>query len=397
MTETIVFRNAFLIDGNGGDPAPNATMVVSDGTIREVTPDDRRTKVVTGRVIDLKGKTLMPGLIDAHTHICWAGSRSNDYAMRLAGKSYLEIANAGGGIWSTVQSTRAASLDELTEITRIHADKMSRDGVTTIEVKSGYGLTTSDELKILEAIQKANQKTAADLIPTCLAAHMCPRDYEGSKSKYLMDMAVQLLPVVKEKRLSDRVDIFIEDTAFTPEEARPYLETAKRLGFKLVIHGDQFSLGGSDIAIQTGAFSVDHLETSGDTEIQLLAKSKIIPVVLPGSSIGLGEAFAPARKILDAGASLVIASDWNPGSAPMGDLLIQAAILGIYEKLSIVEILAGVTFRAAAALDLQDRGILKKGYLADIIAFELNDYRDIFHNQGKIKPSTIWKKGSIVL
>lgn len=383
------------------DIIENAGILIEHNQIKQVGSFNELLKTASKfniQIEEIDCKLIaLPGIIDAHTHICWAGSRSNDYALRLAGKTYLEIAGAGGGIWSTVLSTRAASKDELAKITLAHANRMLHDGITTIEVKSGYGLTVIDELKMLEAIHQANQNTEADLIPTCLAAHMCPRDYQGTNTEYLSVMAEQLLPIIIEKGLSDRADIFIEDTAFTPEEAFPYLETARQMDFKLAIHGDQFSTGGSNIAIKTGALSVDHLEAAGDEEIRMLAENDIIPVVLPGSSIGLGEAFAPARKILDTGASLAIASDWNPGSAPMGDLLIQAAILGIYEKLSIAEILAGITFRAAAALDIRDRGILKSGQLADIIAFEMDDYRDIFHNQGKIKPSKIWKKGTIVL
>jgi len=175
-----------------------------------------------------------------------------------------------------------------------------------------------------------------------------------------------------------------------------YLKAAHQLGFDITIHADQFRVGGSAIACEIGALSADHLEFSGDKEIELLAKSSVIPVALPASSLGLGNKFIPARKLLDKGASLAIGSDWNPGSAPMGDLLLSAAILGMYEKLNTAETFAAITFRAAKALGLSDRGILKPGYKADFIAFELNDYKEILYNQGRIKPALIWKNGILV-
>lgn len=335
----------------------------------------------------------LPGFIDPHTHICWAGSRARDYSLRLAGKSYIEIAKAGGGIWDTVTKTRDAFINDLTKITVEHAERMVLDGVTTIEVKSGYGLTVEDELKMLQAIKNADRRVVADLIPTCLAAHICPKDFEGTPKEYLTKISEELLEKVINKGLANRVDIFIEDSAFNTEDALEYLLKAQRMGFEITVHADQFTTGGSKVAIEADAVSADHLEASGNEEIKMLAESSTIPVALPGASLGLGEPFTPARKLLDAGASLAIGSDWNPGSAPMGDLLVQAAILGVFEKLTCAETLAGITVRAAAALDLKDRGVLTNGNQADIVAFNFNDYREILYNQGKIKPSKVWKKG----
>lgn len=334
----------------------------------------------------------IPGLIDSHTHLCWAGSRAADYAKRLAGKTYLEIASEGGGIWSTVLKTREATMDQLREIISLRAAELLIDGVTTCEVKSGYGLSVENELKMLWAIKRSD--TEMDLIPTCLAAHICPKDFEGSKAEYLQLILEDLLPVLKEEGLSNRVDIFIEESAFTVNEARAYLQKAKGLGFDLVIHGDQFSVGGSQLAVELGARSVDHLEASDDPAIQLLAQSDVVSTILPGVSLGLGIPFAPARKLIDGGACLAIASDWNPGSAPNGDLLMQAALLGIYGKLTLAETLAGITVRAARALNLSDRGVLKTGNLADIAAFPTNDFREIIYRQGKLKPTKVWKKGT---
>lgn len=336
---------------------------------------------------------LIPGFVDAHTHICFAGNRARDYALRVAGKSYLEIAKAGGGIWDSVTQTRAANLGDLAAWTALRANRLLNNGVTTIEVKSGYGLDLDSELNMLRAIQEAQSLTSAELISTCLAGHMKPRDFEGTDREYLELMIQELWPAVLQEGLSKRIDIFVEESAFGVEDARFYLEQARNLGFDITVHADQFSTGGSALAVAVGARSADHLEASSEEEIRILAGSDTVAVALPGASLGLGMAFTPARKLLDAGACLAIASDWNPGSAPMGDLLTQAAILGAYEKLSLSETLAGLTYRAAAALGLQDRGTLASGQLADMQAYPTGDYRDIFYNQGTLKPHRIWKTG----
>ena len=374
---------------------PDAGVVTQEEKIVQVGNFDELRKSYTGAIEDPSGRGMivLPGFIDAHTHICWGGDRSMDYADRLAGKSYLEIAARGGGIWSSVLHTREASREDLAELTAARALRHFTDGVTTIEVKSGYGLDVANELKILEAIGLAHQQTIPDLLPTCLAAHIKPRDFEGSNMTYLNRLITHLLPEIKRKSLSNRVDIFIEESAFTPEEGRYYLRAADELGFELTVHADQFSCGGSEVGVDLGAISVDHLEASGDHEIHRIASSDSIAMALPGASLGLGMNYTPARKLLDSGASLVIASDWNPGSAPMGDLLMQAAVLGAAEKLSMAETLAAITFRAAAALNLYDRGQLQPGYLADIQAYDLDDYRGILYNQGKVKPSVVWKNG----
>jgi len=339
----------------------------------------------------------LPGMIDVHTHICWAGSRANDYAMSLSGKSYLEIAAMGGGIWDTVQKTREATIEELAEYTGQRAMRALRQGVTTIEVKSGYGLSVKEELKILEAIALVNKRSGAELIPTCLAAHILPKDFKGSEMEYLELILNTLLPEVKKQKLADRVDIFVESSAFSVAEATNYLLKAREMGFDIVLHGDQFSTGSVAVANTVNALSIDHLEAANVREIALLAEGNTIPVVLPGASIGLGVPFAPARKMLDAGTSLVIASDWNPGSAPMGNLLTEAAILGAMEKLTMSEVWAALTCRAALALNKTDRGILKQGNVADIIAFKTNDYKEILYRQGQLNAGMVWKKGEIVI
>jgi len=343
-----------------------------------------------------KPMVLLPGFIDCHTHICFDGNRNRDYAMRIAGKSYLEIARAGGGIWDSVTKTRIADDVTLAGNTVARANRHLQEGVTTIEVKSGYGLDLVNEIKMLQAIQSASLHTAATLVPTCLAAHMLPKDYKGAPAEYLSWILAELLPVIQAEQLAKRVDIFIEETAFTPTDARTFLLAAKQLGFAATVHADQFSTGGSAVAVEAGALSADHLEASTEKEIALLAASNTTAVVLPGASLGLGMQYAPARKLLDAGASLAIASDWNPGSAPMGDLLIQAAVLSAAQHLSMAETLAALTVRAAPALQLTQVGQLEAQYAADMQAYATADYRDILYYQGKLKPELVWKAGILI-
>lgn len=333
---------------------------------------------------------LLPGFIDCHTHICFAGSRAKDYAMRIQGKTYLEIAQSGGGIWDSVTQTRAADEATLTALLLQRVERHLNEGVTTIEIKSGYGLSVEQELKQLRAIKAAALQTRATLIASCLAAHILPRDFYGSQREYLDHILTDLLPIVKQENLATRVDIFVEDGAFTAENALYYLTKAKQLGFDVTVHADQFHTGGSEVAVNMGALSADHLEASSDTEIKLLAKSDTVAVTLPGASFGLGMPYTPARKLLDAGACLAIASDWNPGSAPMGDLLLQAAVMSAAEKLSAAEVFAGLTFRAAKALKLNDRGTLTAGMKDDLQAFPCGDYREILYQQGKLRSQILY-------
>jgi len=335
----------------------------------------------------------LPGFIDAHTHICFGGSRANDYALRNAGKTYLEIAKAGGGIWDTVTNTREASEEKLIQGIRQRCEIHLKKGVTTLEIKSGYGLSLTEELKMLRAIKKASQEVVQDIVPTCLAAHMKPKDWSGTSASYLEEMATNLLPILKSDGLANRIDAFIEESAFSAKEIAPYFNKAKALGFDITVPADQFTTSGSQVAIQHGAVSADHLEASGDREIELLAKSNVIAMALPGASLGLGCTFTPARKILDKGGALAIASDHNPGSAPMGDLLAQACILGAFEKLTNAEVLAGITFRAAKALKLTHSGSIESNKKADFIVFPTNNYQEITYHQGQLKPAMVYKKG----
>ena len=353
-----------------------------------------KTAYPTAQIENITGSQVaLPAFTDAHTHICFGGNRANDFAMRNAGKTYLEIAESGGGIWSSVQHTRAASEDELLKTTLERINFLISLGITTIEIKSGYGLDVENELKMLRVIKKAQNFTKATLVPTCLSAHLKPRDFEGDNVEYLQYILNEILPKVKEENLAKRVDIFIEKSAFQPEESRNFLMKAKEMGFEITVHADQFTPGSSRIAVEVGAKSADHLEATADEDIDFIASSETVAVALPGASLGLGEKFSPARKILDKNGILAIASDWNPGSAPMGNLITQASILAAFEKLSTAEVLAGITFRSAFALGLEDRGKLEKGKKADFVTFKTDNFQNILYQQGRLNAANVFVDG----
>lgn len=381
------------ISDNSLEIIDDGGVVIEDGKIIEVgdflslSKNDLDVREITYPCV------LLPGFIDSHTHVCHYGNRSDEYAKRNSGISYQQILEEGGGIHNTMNSTSNSTDEQLTDDTLNRLKRHFQEGVLTCEVKSGYAPNLEDEVRMLRIINEIDSSNDIDLIPTCLAAHVTPKIYESSK-KYLDSIVNELLPIIKEENLSNRVDIFIEEKAFSITEASNFLEKIKS-DFYITAHANQFTSGGLKVGVDNGAVSVDHLEVITDQEIDYLSKSDTTGVVLPGCSLGLGIPFAPARKLLDYNCKVSIASDWNPGSAPMGDLLMQASLLGSTEKLSNAEVLAGITCRAANALSLEDRGSLENGKIADMIGFKTNDFRDILYNQGKLKPSFICKRGKI--
>ena len=381
------------ISDNSLEIIDDGGVVIEDGKIIEVgdflslSKNDLDVKEITYPCV------LLPGFIDSHTHVCHYGNRSDEYAKRNSGISYQQILEEGGGIHNTMNSTSNSTDEQLTDDTLNRLKRHFQEGVLTCEVKSGYAPNLEDEVRMLRIINEIDSSNDIDLIPTCLAAHVTPKKYESSK-KYLDSIVNDLLPIIKEENLSNRVDIFIEEKAFSITEASNFLEKIKN-DFYITAHANQFTSGGLKVGVDNGAVSVDHLEVITDQEIDYLSKSDTTGVVLPGCSLGLGIPFAPARKLLDNNCKVSIASDWNPGSAPMGDLLMQASLLGSTEKLSNAEVLAGITCRAANALSLEDRGSLENGKIADMIGFKTNDFKDILYNQGKLKPSFICKRGKI--
>ena len=347
------------------------------------------------------GTTVLPGLIDSHTHLCWAGTRARDFALRNSGATYLEMAEAGGGIRYTVRQTRAAEDEVLLSSMLERMEFLRKQGITTAECKSGYGLSVSEELRHLQLIAQAGeQMSGLELVSTCLAAHVCPPEFEGDSAAYLLSLQEELLPALQQNLQQGgklpRIDAFLEPSAFWGQPVVDYLRAARDMGFELTVHADQFTPGGAELACALGALSADHLEHSDAAAIRALAASAktgrpCVATALPGASLGLGELFSPARALLDAGACLAIASDWNPGSAPQGQLLAQACILAAKEKLSNAELWAAVSFRAAQALGLGDRGRLVPGMRADISVWPCEDYRDISWMMGSMPAYDVLK------
>ncbi|RNC83424.1 MAG: imidazolonepropionase [Balneola sp.] len=367
----------------------NAGIVVQDGKVLDIGGYHQLFKkyAAAERVLtETKHQVVVPAFIDCHTHICWAGNRANDYAMRVSGKSYLEIAKAGGGIMDTVLATRSATQEELVTLILKRTESLLAQGVAIVEVKSGYGLDLDNELKMLRAIKETNNHTSAKLIPTFLGAHIRPKDFEGTHKKYLAYLVNEVAPRVLEEGLAKRADIFVEEGAFDIELSEWYIKEMQKLGFEMTVHADQFSSGGASLAVETGCISADHLESIDEHSITKFRNSKTVAIALPGASLGLGMAFTPCRQLLDNDACVAIATDWNPGSAPMGHLLAQASIIGANEKMSIAETLAAITYRSAYALRV-NAGTIRIGDNARFTVYEGDDFRNIFYSQGQLHPT----------
>jgi imidazolonepropionase len=319
-------------------------------------------------VIDCQRRLVVPGLIDSHTHLCFGGWRGDEFEARLQGSSYQQIAAAGGGIARTVAATRGASTGDLQRKARTALDAMLRLGMTTVECKSGYGLDEANELKQLEVYRRLNADHAVDLVPTFLGAHIVPPEYRRHRDRYVELLCEVLIPRVARQRLARFCDVFVEEGAFTPEEARSILAAARAHGLGLKVHADQLSAGGgAGLAAQLGAVSAEHLEYASDRDIKALAKSRTVAVSLPLASLYLGERYLPARKMLAAGVSVAVATDFNPGSAPSYHLPLAMTLACLNQAMTPQEALMGATSVAAQALSLQgDRGSLRPGYRADL-------------------------------
>jgi imidazolonepropionase len=350
--------------------------------------------------IDCTGKVVMPGIIDSHTHFVFAGSRADEYEMRIKGSTYEEIAAAGGGISSTVNAVRNASADELTREANRRLNNFFRTGTLTIEGKSGYGLDTENEMKILDVMCKLNESNehSIDILPTFLGAHSVPKGMP--KSDYIDIICNEMIPSIKSFGGKVKfIDVFCEENYFTPEETSRILTEGEKINLVPRIHTDQFhSIGGVDTAIKHNAASIDHLEVFNDNSIKKLKDSgkNIIATVLPGVSYFLDIPYAPARKLIDSGIPLAIATDFNPGSCMTQNMRVIFSLASINMKLSAEEIINAVTFNAAYSLRIQDRrGSLEKGKQADVLVYDYKNYKDLFYNFGMNDLTHIIKKGKL--
>jgi imidazolonepropionase len=347
----------------------NAALVWQGQEIAWVgTADELPGEFAQEPVIDCRGGLVVPGLVDCHTHLCFGGWREGEFGQRLAGASYQQIAEAGGGIRSTVSATRGASQGSLLRKTLQHLDQMLGLGITTVECKSGYGLDLANELKQLEVYRLAQEEHPIDVVPTFLGAHTVPAEFFGKRQAYVELLCNEVIPRVAAERLARFCDIFVEQGAFTLSEARQVLFTARQSGMQLKVHADQLSdQGAAALAAEMGAISAEHLEYVSDEGIAAMAKAGVVAVSLPLASLYLHEPQTPARKLLDAGVSVAIATDFNPGSAPSYHLPLAMLLACLQQQMTPQEVLMGVTHIAAKALDLHHQvGTLQPGYRADI-------------------------------
>lgn len=355
---------------------PDAAMAWEDGVIRWVGPEaDLPTEYRDMPAEDARGRLVVPGLVDCHTHLAFGGWRSDEFVRRLAGQGYLEIAAAGGGIASTMARTREASVSMLRERARGHLREMERLGVTTVEAKSGYGLSRDSELALLEVYDELRRTDPVRLVPTFLGAHVVPPEYRERREDYLALLCNDLIPEVARRGLARFCDVFVEDSAFTVAEARRVLQAGLAAGLAPKLHADQLSAGGgAELAAEVGATSADHLEHITPAGIQALRQAGVVAVSLPLATLYLNERPIPARALLDAGVPVAVATDFNPGSAPSYHLPLAMLLACTLQRMLPDEVLKGVTTVGAAALGLQGQvGSLAPGYPADFALIDAPD------------------------
>ena len=385
---------------------PDGAVLIQDEKITAVgRSDELRFAYPTELALDAGGRVVMPGLVDAHTHAIWAGDRASEFEMRLQGKSYMEILAGGGGILSTVRLTRSASLSKLLEETRPRLWHMFNHGTTTAEVKSGYGLRTATELRILQAALALNSEGPLELAITFLGAHAIAPEYQDQPEAYTDLLCNTMLPVLCDwwphhapYHEMPFVDVFCETGAFSLEQSRRILKTARQLGFPLKIHADEFdNLGGARLAVELGALSADHLVASSAEDITALAQSDTVAVALPCTPFGLAETrYTPAQEILDAGGLLAIATDLNPGTAWCESMQFAIALACRYLRLTPAQAIAAGTINAAAAIARVDRiGSLEPGKQADLLILNAPDYRHMGYRFGTNLVHTVIKKGRV--
>lgn len=371
------------------------SILIKDGVIAAIAPFAELAQQAlrdTATIVEATGRAVVPGFVDCHSHLVFAGNRVGDFALRCAGSSYEEIAAQGGGIGLTVAATRQASKAELKEIALRRLDRALRQGTTTMEVKTGYGLDPQTEMKMLEVIAELKSEQPIDLVPTFLGAHAVPRGM--MKSDYLREVRAMLPDAAKIARFCD---IFCEEGYFTPAESLDLLETARSYGMLPRMHANQFhSTGCIDTAVELEAVSVDHLEVLTVEEIRCLAATDISCVMLPGVSLFLDIPFAPGRALIDAGCIPALASDFNPGSNPSLSLQFVMSLACLRLGLRVAEALACITRNAAHALRLERVGCIEEGWQADLLILDCADYRDMIYYYGENHVQTVIKRGRVV-
>lgn len=384
----------------------NGAILIDHGQIRAVGESDPlRTQFPDAPAFDAGRHVVMPGFVDPHTHLIWAGDRAAEFEMRLEGKTYMEIMAAGGGINSTVRATRAASLDDLVQQTRTRLWQAFSYGTTTAEIKTGYGLDVKSELRLLEAILSLNNQGPLELAPTFLGAHAVPPEYEDRTEAYTDLVVKEMLPEVQDwwsinadEQILPFVDVFCERGAFDLAQSRRILETAKALGFPLKIHADEFeNLGGASLAAELGATSADHLVKTSPKDIRALAESDTVAVSLPGTPFGLNEAeYTPAGEIIEADGLLALATDTNPGTSWCESMQFIIALACRKMKMTPAQAITAATINAAAAIQREDQiGSLEPGKQADLLILSVDDYRHLGYRFGTNLVAYVIKQGRV--
>ena len=397
---TVAGPNRPRIGGEMSDLAiiRDGGMLIRDGKIDIVGSSDAIEKNAgDGEIIDVAGRVVMPGFVDAHAHPVFVGNRLDDFERRAKGETYEQIAAAGGGIWSTVEKTRAANETNLFEQSKTHANWFLKCGTTTVEAKSGYGLTVEDELKILRVIRRLNEETPIEFIPTFLGAHAVPREWR--QSEYVDLVINEMLPRVASENLAEFCDVFCEHGYFDVEQSREILSAAKKLGLKLRIHADQLSnSGGAKLAGELKATTADHLEKTDGQGIGAMKSANVQPVLLPGSVYALGSACYPrAREMIETGLAVVIATDFNPGSSPSPSMPMMLSLACTQMKMSPAEALTASTINAACTLGRGDMiGSLEPGKLANFSTFDCEDYRELAYWFGFSQADSVYVRGERV-
>jgi imidazolonepropionase len=374
---------------------PDGGMLIRDGRIEFVGPSaEIENKAGDTEVIDARGKVVLPGFVDAHTHLVFAGNRLGDFERRARGDTYEQIAKAGGGIWSTVEKTRAASEADLFVQAKKHADWFLRCGTTTVESKSGYGLTLEDEVKILRVMRRLNQETPLEIVPTFLGAHAVPGNLHADE--YVNLVINDMLPRVTSDNLAEFCDVFCERGYFDIEQSKRILNVAKKLGLKLRVHADQLSnSGAAKLAGELQATTADHLEKTDEPGIAALKSGNVQPVLLPGSVYALGSTHYPrAREMIEAGLAVVIATDFNPGSSPTASMPMILSLACTQMKTSPAEAISASTINPAYSLSRGDRiGSLESGKVANFSIFDCDDYRELAYWFGFPQTHSVYVNG----
>lgn len=376
----------------------NHSIICENGIIKDIIPNYSAYKIDIDARIDLSGKVILPGLIDCHTHTAFAGSRAAEFKEKIAGVHYEEIAKRGGGINTTVTAVRNTSLTDIVELMKPRVQEFIAQGVTTLEIKSGYGLDFENEIKLLHALKVINEIFPINIISTFLGAHTFPPEFKDDHSGYVDSIVDKMIPHIAKNKLAEFCDGFCESTAFTSSEIDKIFEAASSSGLKLKLHTEQFNnVGGLDVAFKHSATSVDHLEVLLEKDFSKFSDSETVAVLLPGVSLFLDYQFAPARKLIENNAIVALATDYNPGSSHILNLHLIMSLAAIKMKMKIEEIINAVTINAAKALNReQSIGSIEIGKKADFAVFNTSDYSDIVYNVGRNLLSQTIKDGEII-